>query len=173
MGPGYCCQVPLLLYLLCGCFHTLACAGGQGRVQSVSMKNTRWGNWRKLGRHLAGKPFNLYYEGEYREDDADMEPCFPIRKAVEVEGVSVRELPGGRCVSLLHKGPYDELGRSYEKILAYIREEERLKNTRVIILSADEIQTNFLSDQADIALVKPVGFYQLRDVVKNLFPELG
>ena len=34
----------------------------------------------------------------------------------------VRELPGGRCVSLMHKGPYDELGRSYEKILAYIRE---------------------------------------------------
>jgi len=77
---------------------------------------------KKLGRHLSGKPLNLYYDGEYREDDADMEPCFPIRKAVEVEGVSVRELPGGRCVSLLHKGPYDELGRSYEKILAYIRE---------------------------------------------------
>jgi len=77
---------------------------------------------KKLGRHLDGKPLNLYYDGEYREDDADMEPCFPIRKAVEVEGVSVRELPGGRCVSLLHRGPYDELGRSYEKILAYIRE---------------------------------------------------
>jgi effector-binding domain-containing protein len=77
---------------------------------------------KKLGRHLASKPFNLYYDGEYREDDADMEPCFPIRKAVEVEGVSVRELPGGRCISLLHKGPYEELGRSYEKILAYIRE---------------------------------------------------
>ena len=77
---------------------------------------------KKLGRHLDGKPFNLYYDAEYREDDADMEPCFPVRKAVEVEGISVRELPGGRCVSLMHKGSYDELGRSYEKILAYIRE---------------------------------------------------
>jgi len=46
----------------------------------------------------------------------------PIRKGNEVEGISVRELPGGRCVSLLHKGPYDELTRSYEKILKYVKD---------------------------------------------------
>jgi len=88
---------------------------------------------KKLGRHLDGKPFNLYYDAEYREDDADMEPCFPVRKAVEAEGVSVRELPGGRCVSLMHKGPYEELGRSYEKILAYIRE----KNYQTLLPSRE------------------------------------
>lgn len=38
-----------------------------------------------------------------------------------VDGISIRELPGGRCVSLLHKGPYDELSRSYEKVMAYIK----------------------------------------------------
>jgi effector-binding domain-containing protein len=75
---------------------------------------------RALGRHLSGKPLNLYYDGEYREDDADLEACIPLRKPVEAEGISVRELPGGRCVALLHQGPYDELGRSYSKILDYI-----------------------------------------------------
>jgi effector-binding domain-containing protein len=34
----------------------------------------------------------------------------------------VRELPGGRCVALLHQGPYEELGRSYAKILDYVKQ---------------------------------------------------
>ncbi len=77
---------------------------------------------RSMGRYICGKPFCLYYDGEYREDDADLEACMPVREGKEVEGISVRELPGGRCVSLLHKGPYEELGRSYEKVLAYAKE---------------------------------------------------
>jgi DNA-binding transcriptional MerR regulator len=75
-----------------------------------------------LGRYAKGKPFCLYYDGEYREDDADLEACFSLRKAKEAEGISVRELPGGSCVALLHHGPYEELGRSYEKIFEYINE---------------------------------------------------
>jgi DNA-binding transcriptional MerR regulator/DNA gyrase inhibitor GyrI len=74
-----------------------------------------------MGRHITGKPMCLYYDGEYKEDDADFEPCVPIRKGESTEGISVRELPGGRCVALIHKGPYDELGRSYEKVLAYVK----------------------------------------------------
>ena len=75
-----------------------------------------------IGRYIAGKPLCLYYDGEYREDEADFEPCFPIRKRVEADGISVRELPGGRCLSLMHRGPYDQLGRSYAKILKQVEE---------------------------------------------------
>jgi DNA-binding transcriptional MerR regulator/DNA gyrase inhibitor GyrI len=75
-----------------------------------------------LGRFISGKPFCLYYDGEYRPDDADLEACMPVRKPkAEVPGISIRELPGGRCVSLMHKGPYDQLGRSYARVLDYIR----------------------------------------------------
>ena len=70
-----------------------------------------------IGRHISGKALCLYYDGEYREDDADFEPCFPIRKRIEAERISVRELAGARCLSLVHRGPYDQLGRSYAKIL--------------------------------------------------------
>jgi DNA-binding transcriptional MerR regulator/effector-binding domain-containing protein len=70
-----------------------------------------------LGRHIFGKPLCLYYDGEYREEEANFEPCFPIRKEVSVAGVSIRTLPGGRCLTLVHRGPYDQLGRSYAKIL--------------------------------------------------------
>jgi len=75
-----------------------------------------------LGRYISGKCFLLHYDTEYREEDADFEACMPIRTRKEIDGISVRELPGGPCVSLLHKGPYQELSRSYTKILAYIKE---------------------------------------------------
>jgi len=77
---------------------------------------------RRFGRYTCGKPMNLYYDAEYKENDADIESCIPVRKGTDADGIVVRELPGGRCVSLIHKGTYDELGRSYEKIVAYVNE---------------------------------------------------
>jgi len=79
-----------------------------------------------VGRYVCGKALCLYYDGEYRDGDADFEPCFPIRKEVAAEGVSVRLLPGGRCLTLVHRGAYDQLGRSYAKILQQT-EERKLK----------------------------------------------
>ena len=76
---------------------------------------------KSLGRYIIGKPLLLHYDAEYREDDADFEPCMPVRINKPVEGISIRQLPGGRCVCLLHKGPYDQLGRSYAKVLDYVR----------------------------------------------------
>jgi DNA-binding transcriptional MerR regulator len=70
-----------------------------------------------IGRYISGKALCLYYDGEYRDDDAEFEPCFPVRKEVAADGVSVRTLPGGRCLTLIHRGFYDQLGRSYAKIL--------------------------------------------------------
>ena len=70
-----------------------------------------------IGRYISGKALCLYYDSEYREDDANFEPCFPIRKEISADGISIRQLTGGRCLSLIHRGPYDQLGRSYAKIL--------------------------------------------------------
>ena len=77
---------------------------------------------KKMGRYSAGKPMTLYYDGEYKEEGADFEPCIPVRKGKEVEGISVRELKGGKCVSLIHKGPYETLKDSYCKLFGYLGE---------------------------------------------------
>jgi len=77
---------------------------------------------KRFGRHICGKCFLLHYDTEYKEDDADFEACMPIRKGSATDGIAVRELPGGRCVSLLHKGPYEQLGRSYARILTYVKD---------------------------------------------------
>lgn len=91
----------------------------KGRYQDCGQGFSKIG--RRFGRHICGKPLLLCYDHEFREDDADFETCMPIRKWQPADGISVRELPGGRCVSLLHKGPYDQLGRSYAKLLSYVK----------------------------------------------------
>jgi DNA-binding transcriptional MerR regulator/effector-binding domain-containing protein len=78
--------------------------------------------YRRVGRYAAGKPLCLYYDCEYREEDANFEPCIPLKRTVRVDGVSVRELPGGRFVTLVHRGPYQELGRSYARALKYAKD---------------------------------------------------
>jgi DNA-binding transcriptional MerR regulator len=76
---------------------------------------------RRLGRYINGKPLLLIYDTEYKEEDADFEACMPVSRETSAEGISVRRIEGGRCVSLVHQGPYEELGRSYQKILDYVK----------------------------------------------------
>lgn len=84
---------------------------------------------RAVGRHMAGKALGLYYDTEYKESDADFESCFPIRKAIAKDGVDVHTLPGGRCVALVHRGPYAELGRSYQRLFEYVRDKKLTPKT--------------------------------------------
>ncbi len=77
---------------------------------------------RHFGRSLAGPPFLLHYDAEYHETDASFDACFPIRQRKQIEGIEVRELPGGLCVALVHRGPYDEMGRSYARVFDYLNE---------------------------------------------------
>jgi effector-binding domain-containing protein len=76
---------------------------------------------RKFWRQLSGKPFLLCHDACYQEI-ANYEVCFPIKKGESDAGIEVRELSGGRCVSLLHKGPYDQLKHSYQQIRDYVRQ---------------------------------------------------
>ncbi len=43
----------------------------------------------------------------------------PMEKGTSA--ANVKRLPAGRCVSLLHIGTYESIGRSYEKLLSYCR----------------------------------------------------
>ncbi len=93
----------------------------KGRYQECGKAFGKIGRY--FGSKTSGKPMILYHDGEYKEEDADFEPCIPIRKGESKEGVVVRELPGGRCITLIHQGPYDTLHRSYKRILSYLNEQ--------------------------------------------------
>ncbi len=78
--------------------------------------------FRAFGRYAGGKPFTLYYDGEYKEEGADIEACIQVKKKIDIDGINCRELKGGNAVTLIHRGPYEELHRSYGKIYEYCRE---------------------------------------------------
>jgi DNA-binding response OmpR family regulator len=62
---------------------------------------------------------------------------------------------------------------SGEDILKQIRADARLEETKVIISTADPRLGELLQDQADLVLLKPIGFSQLRDLAARLgFEEL-
>ncbi len=77
---------------------------------------------RSLGRHIAGPGMCLYFDEDARDDDANFEPFFPLRRSVKVEGISVRELEGGTAICIKHRGPYQGLGRSYARIFEHAKE---------------------------------------------------
>jgi DNA-binding transcriptional MerR regulator len=88
---------------------------------------------KEFGRHINGKAMTLYFDSEYKETDSDFEPCFPIRKGNSSDKISVRELKGGKCVSIIHKGTYDTLGKSYKLLFDYIGR----KNYKTILPSRE------------------------------------
>jgi DNA-binding response OmpR family regulator len=59
-------------------------------------------------------------------------------------------------------------GTSGADILAHIRANERFKDTRVILATADERQAETLTDEADIVLLKPVSPAQLRELTLRI-----
>ena len=53
-------------------------------------------------------------------------------------------------------------------ILNYIRSDSRLDKTRVVLASADPHMASFLRAKADLVLIKPVSYFQLRDLAARL-----
>jgi CheY-like chemotaxis protein len=57
---------------------------------------------------------------------------------------------------------------SGQTILQQIRADERLAKMRVILTTADALRAESLRREADLVLLKPISFYQLRDLAKRL-----
>jgi len=76
---------------------------------------------RAFRRDIAGPPFLLHHNTEYRENDADFEACFPVRRARAAEGIVVRELSACRALTLQHRGSYHEIAGAYSVILRAVK----------------------------------------------------
>jgi effector-binding domain-containing protein len=63
---------------------------------------------RKNGVAITGPCMSLCYDGEYRENDADIEMALPVRGQVVIDDpdYSVRTLPAATVISVVYKGPY-------------------------------------------------------------------
>jgi len=59
-------------------------------------------------------------------------------------------------------------GTPGREILAQIRADERLTETRVILATADEQQADMLNEKADIVLLKPISPGQLKELARRM-----
>jgi len=53
-------------------------------------------------------------------------------------------------------------------ILKYIRAEKRLADSQVVVITGDRTAAEEVRDKADLVLVKPISFSQLRDLTARL-----
>ncbi len=68
-----------------------------------------------------GPPFVIYDGVPVADDPFDLEICAPIAHAIEPPaGWRVQVLPAGSFATLMHTGPYDTIGRSYEALTAWL-----------------------------------------------------
>lgn len=66
-----------------------------------------------------GEAFNMYYDEGY-EEVADVEVCLPMKKEVRVKGnISTKTLPEVEGISVMHIGPYDQIGGAYQALSDY------------------------------------------------------
>ncbi len=73
---------------------------------------------------VTGPPMFICHDDEEKAEDADIEIAIPIAGNVTVgEGYEVKTLDGGRMVSYLYKGPYEEVGPAFAAVMEYISRE--------------------------------------------------
>ena len=79
---------------------------------------------RSCGRYYNGVPFALYYDPEFKEVDADIEACVPVKKEVNTGEIKSRTLKGGRAVTAIHYGPYETIGDTYKAVIDYMNKNQ-------------------------------------------------
>lgn len=68
--------------------------------------------------------FNIYHDGEYREKDIDVEICEAVIEAhMDSNGIVYKTIPAVPTAAvIMHKGPYEDLGKSYSELFSWIEE---------------------------------------------------
>jgi DNA-binding response OmpR family regulator len=108
------------------------------------------------------------------EDDFDASVIFA--KALEVVGFTTEVIASGdKALERLKETEPEMIVLDLHlpevignDILKFIRSEERLSHTIVIVASADPRSAETIQDQADLVLIKPTTFSQVRDFAMRL-----
>jgi DNA-binding response OmpR family regulator len=104
------------------------------------------------------------------EDDEDLSNIFA--EALKASGFDVETIRDGELAQQRIKEAEPEIiildmhlpHVDGATLLKQVRSDQRLKNTRVLITTADALLGEYYRDEADSVLIKPVSFSQLRDL---------
>lgn len=95
-----------------------------GRYDQIGQYYARL--FKHYGRFVAGPPMALYHDAEFRDNDANIEACLPLRSnaaAVNKDGAEIKVLPAQKAAQIVHRGSYEELGASYKKLVDFLAAE--------------------------------------------------
>lgn len=81
----------------------------------------------KAGPTLAGAPYVIYFNEDM--NDLDMELGFPTTAGEAPEGLDLTTIPAGEVATAKHIGPYDKLEDTYVKLMSFIAEQGRDKDS--------------------------------------------
>ena len=104
------------------------------------------------------------------EDDQDLSNIFT--EALKAAGYQVETIRDGAIAQQRLKEANPEIiildmhlpNVDGAQLLTQIRADERLAKTRVILATADALLGEYYNKKADLVLVKPISFSQLRDL---------
>ena len=71
---------------------------------------------------VCGTPFCCYYDSDYKEDDADIEACVPVKDSVTGEGITSKRLAAINAISTTHVGSYETISSAYKALSDYAKE---------------------------------------------------
>jgi len=70
-----------------------------------------------------GAPFTMYHTAPEGDAPGDISMCVPIAKPIQPgDGIDIVDVPAGTVASVIHRGPYDEMGKAYASVAAWIHE---------------------------------------------------
>lgn len=109
------------------------------------------------------------------EDDAELGIAFA--EVLDLSGMRAELVQNGRLAlaALAHARPDLVLldlhlpEVSGPEILDYIRNNEHLKTTHVVIVSADAVRAEQLKEKVDLVLVKPISFTEIFSLAERFF----
>ncbi|SET16589.1 effector-binding domain-containing protein [Natronincola peptidivorans] len=76
---------------------------------------------KEIGEEPLGVAFAAYYNMDMQ--DLDVEMGFPVSKPLEGKGeIKASEIPGGKQVSCMYKGPYKEMEPTYNAMMQWMKD---------------------------------------------------
>jgi DNA-binding transcriptional MerR regulator/effector-binding domain-containing protein len=95
-----------------------ACDRFRGKSDDI---NTHHINLLKIcGSAIDGKSITLFHDDHQFEDEMDLECCLPVKHKIPATGITFRNLPGTKAVSVIYEGPLESIWMGYRKIIDYL-----------------------------------------------------
>lgn len=69
--------------------------------------------------YSSGMHFTMYYDNDFKEDDADIECCVPVTTPVTGNDIKNKTVQGGKALSIIHNGSYDSLDNTHKVLREY------------------------------------------------------